>query len=950
VNAALGPAPSLERLERRQLLSGGDFSLDFVAAAPFTYDHATGGGAFDDRTIGKNLDVVESLEGGDFTCGDIVTYLVAINVDDGAVGAQTIELDFEFLADATGQSGVGHDDIVGVKVNYGAVTKVDVDGDGVLDTIGDGPGNTDSGNIDDSGSVATLTSETLPSNPFHAGTTNLLGSVQVTDCEAGEQIILRVDVHIDCAEDASPTGNLQAAITDADVVAPAADNISVGNQTVPFKNIGELLTPSILVEKTGDLLGKVTDPVSYTLKVTNNGELDLFPHSLSDTLLGTLDPSSFTESGTNNNVLEVGEVWTLNTSRVVQAGDPDPLPNTFTATFTSSAGGLGQQATGSATHSTNLFQPSITIDKTGDTLGRVGSPVDYTIVVTNTSSADTPTLTNVTVTDTVLGNLLDATNTFVISSNADGALSVGEVWTITARRTLLSTDADPLPNTATVHANPTGFPNDITASDGHSVNVIQPSLRVVKSGDTLSKVGDVADYTFTITNNGSADSPALTGASISDSLLGNLLDPTNTFVVTSNVDGTLSVGETWTITAKRTVQAGDADPLPNTVTVSMKVPADAATGLDETTVAPDASSVLTHSVNLFQPNFSITKVAQDGDGVVTVGEIVQYLITITNTSSSDSPAMDPVSLIDTKIGALAASAFTESGTDNNALDVGETWTGTFNYTVQASDFPSLTNVVTAKFQVQDVPSAGFDGKNQLERSASDTLQVDLPHIDGRMTGGGSIFLGAGMVGGPVGTRVTHGFQLHCADNDEHPVETVNNRLEVNWGKPNNHFHLLNLTWVKCEDNPLIQAPPDAPIDTLKARGVGLFSGSFGGKKYSRVSATIELIFRDAGEPGGINGTDPADTASFKITLGNGVVVLNTDGNDAGDVPDELSLIFGNHQAHNEIPNLSGDALKIQSQIDNIFAQLDNQNLTESKIVSLTSQLLDLLNQQEALLA
>src|SRR5262245_51867418 len=27
--------------------NGGDFKLDFIAAAPFTYDHATGGGAFD---------------------------------------------------------------------------------------------------------------------------------------------------------------------------------------------------------------------------------------------------------------------------------------------------------------------------------------------------------------------------------------------------------------------------------------------------------------------------------------------------------------------------------------------------------------------------------------------------------------------------------------------------------------------------------------------------------------------------------------------------------------------------------------------------------------------------------------------------------------------------------------------------------------------------------------
>src|SRR5436190_23971418 len=90
---------TLEQLETRTLFSGGDFSLDFVASAPFTYNHVTGGGAFDDRTIGKTSDVVESLEGGDFKCGDIVTYLVQISVASGAVGAQTVDLNFEFLSD-----------------------------------------------------------------------------------------------------------------------------------------------------------------------------------------------------------------------------------------------------------------------------------------------------------------------------------------------------------------------------------------------------------------------------------------------------------------------------------------------------------------------------------------------------------------------------------------------------------------------------------------------------------------------------------------------------------------------------------------------------------------------------------------------------------------------------------------------------------------------------------
>jgi hypothetical protein len=37
----------------KALADGGDFALDFTAAAPLTYNHATGGGAYNDRTVWK---------------------------------------------------------------------------------------------------------------------------------------------------------------------------------------------------------------------------------------------------------------------------------------------------------------------------------------------------------------------------------------------------------------------------------------------------------------------------------------------------------------------------------------------------------------------------------------------------------------------------------------------------------------------------------------------------------------------------------------------------------------------------------------------------------------------------------------------------------------------------------------------------------------------------------
>ncbi|MBB6611285.1 hypothetical protein H7F15_09575 [Pontibacter sp. Tf4] len=247
---------------------GGDFSLDFVAAAPYTYNHATGGGAFDDRTIGVNNDVVESLEGGDFTCGDIVTFLTQITVADDAVGAQTIELDYEFLADATGQPGVALGDIVGVQVNYG-------------DVGGDGPGGTDAGIVDDGGSTATLTEEQLTGPLFQNGS-KLLGTVKVDDLEAGEKVVLRIDVRIECDPGSKPTGNLQAAISAGLVIDPSDDVISVGNQTVPFKNVNQIIFPTCdIIPDTAVCSGATTQytassdvaDATYLWSITGNGTI-----------------------------------------------------------------------------------------------------------------------------------------------------------------------------------------------------------------------------------------------------------------------------------------------------------------------------------------------------------------------------------------------------------------------------------------------------------------------------------------------------------------------------------------------------------------------------------------------------------------------------------------------------------------------------------------------------
>jgi hypothetical protein len=254
----------------------GDFSIDFVAAAPQSYNHLTGGGAFDDRTIGVDKDVVESLEGGDFTCGDIVTYFAEVTVGDTQSAVddqpQTIEMNFSFLADTTGQSGVAIGEIVLVQVNYGTIEDLIAYENSVDDGISD-----------DGGSTATLTYEHL-TGPLFTSKSELHGTVKLDDLEQDETVVVRIDVKLFCDPGSYPTGNLQGALSSARLTYSNGNEVDEaipgGEQTIPFKQLGNICTPELEIQKTvttagGSCPGVETltvtagDTVKYCYVITN---------------------------------------------------------------------------------------------------------------------------------------------------------------------------------------------------------------------------------------------------------------------------------------------------------------------------------------------------------------------------------------------------------------------------------------------------------------------------------------------------------------------------------------------------------------------------------------------------------------------------------------------------------------------------------------------------------
>jgi len=309
----------------------------------------------------------------------------------------------------------------------------------------------------------------------------------------------------------------------------------------------------------------------------------------------------------------------------------------------------------------------------------VGDDVNYTITLSNNSSADTPAM-NCTADDTLLGQVFN------------GVLPLGDT-VLNLSRTVQAGDPDPLPNTVTLTCSPAGFPNVLTAEASHSVNLFQPSISFDKTGDTLSKVGDNVNYVLTLNNTSSADSPDLE-CTVTDPMLG----------IDKSV--TVAAGASDVTNATYTVQAGDPDPLVNTASVSCSP-----IGFPNVLTASDD-----HSVNLFQPSVEITKDADCPIDGVAIGENITYTYTIHNTSSTDSPALNLASIVDDKLGNLAAEA-AANGCSTLAPDA----TCSFTKTESTSGLPvgPRTNTVNALYHPEGFP-------NDITAQASRSCDIVLP--------------------------------------------------------------------------------------------------------------------------------------------------------------------------------------------------------------------------------
>jgi uncharacterized repeat protein (TIGR01451 family) len=431
--------------------------------------------------------------------------------------------------------------------------------------------------------------------------------------------------------------------------------------------------------KVADKLSKPTDPVTYTITVTNPNVVAENRVSVIDTLVGDIS-SNFPAT------LAPGQTASYTYQRTVLAGDPNPLVNVVTAIY----GDEGTTATATASASTALFHPSVQVTKNcAPSPIEVGGTLLCTIVITNTSTGTTPPALQLdTQVDTRAGNLALPGNVQVVSNNCLSSLANGGSCTIvTTDHVGLSDLPGPVTDSVTVHYHPLGFPNDIHDTAAASVPVTTTATMTLTKNcsPAVENVGDTTTYTFVITNTG--DVP-LTRQSVNDTLLGN---------IGADFPATLAPGQSATVTETRTVLAGDPSPLPNTVTSIY------GNSVINVTITKSASC----SIVIKHPAMTLTKACNPPSAHV--GDTVQYGFTVTNTGDV---TLNLKSAVDTLLGDLSADF-------PATLAPGQSVSFNVPRVILLSDPNPLPNTVTTTYQ-----EAGFTVT--LTKTASCSVTIIPP--------------------------------------------------------------------------------------------------------------------------------------------------------------------------------------------------------------------------------
>jgi hypothetical protein len=222
-----------------------------------------------------------------------------------------------------------------------------------------------------------------------SGSTNVsAGTHEVSEGAAGATVLAHYESSIECVDGEETVASGEGTSIDVDVASNQEITCTITNEAIlnpdieVDKKIRDVTLGGTFVDTPPDIDTYVGDTLEYQFTVTNPGNVALAvtiedPRCDAGTLAGP------TGAGTGDGLLDPGESWVYTCTHLVTAGDPDPLPNTVTATGTVPETER-PPVTDTDSAEADVFHPAIDIAKTGPATATAGAVLNYTLTVKNT--------------------------------------------------------------------------------------------------------------------------------------------------------------------------------------------------------------------------------------------------------------------------------------------------------------------------------------------------------------------------------------------------------------------------------------------------------------------------------------------------------------------------------------------------------------------------------------
>ncbi|MCC6616139.1 MAG: DUF11 domain-containing protein [Anaerolineae bacterium] len=453
-------------------------------------------------------------------------------------------------------------------------------------------------------------------------------------------------------------------------------------------------------------------PIYYLLTVENTGDVPLTAVNVAD---ATLSGAGVSLAGCTTALLPVAD-----------ANDDDHIFQCIVGPLTAAAGTQANVATATGTPPTG---PNVTDDSntatyataaltmvkaaTPTTFTTAGTLINYTFTVTNTGSStlDGP----VTIDDDVTTN--EACPALTTIGDNDNFFDPGEIITCTASYTTTATDLTNGEVTNVASAIADGF---TSPTDTETVTTPFADLELDKALTTSpTTIGDAIQYTLTLTNNGPLTA---TNVAVVDTVPASVTVGTVTPGTTS-VNGsattwtaptwtipTIASGETVTLVIDGTVNA--AGTITNGAEVTASDQADPDSTVNNNVPTEDDQDSVDATV-VIQSDLELDKAMTSTIAPVTIGDAIQYTLTLTNNGPTTATN---VAAVDTIPASVTVGTVTPGTTSVNASAT--TWTAP-TWTI-----PTIASGETVTLVIDGTVNAAGTITNGAEVTASDQPDPD----------------------------------------------------------------------------------------------------------------------------------------------------------------------------------------------------------------------------------